>query len=147
MINDHGYFTLLLLFGGECLGLVLVLNLEHGKRPGVHDLEGPVLHVGLHSGVSKLASNQPLCVEDGVRWVDRHLVLGRISNEPLGVGEGYIGGSGAVALVVGDDFHLSMLENSDTGVGGAKVDTNSALLCHVTKLLRAGSLKKCYQAV
>ena len=79
MINDHGYFTLLLLhlaqmvLGLEHQGLVLVLNREHGKRPGVHDLEGPVLHVGLHSGVSKLASNQPLCVEDGVRWVDRHL--------------------------------------------------------------------------
>ena len=26
--------------------------------------------------------------------------------------------------------NLSILENSDTGVGGAKVDTNSALLRH-----------------
>ena len=65
-----------------------------------------------------------------------------------------------IALVVGDDFHqdkihvhraftdekhenyifhfkmqanLSILENSDTGVGGAKVDTNSALLRHFLK--------------
>ena len=30
--------------------------------------------------------------------------------------------------------NLSILTNSDTGVGGAKVDTNSALLCHFAKL-------------
>ena len=37
-----------------------------------------------------------------------------------------------------------MLENSDTGVGGAKVNTNSALLCHFSKLLRARSaILKC----
>merc|ERR1719430_154186 len=91
-------------------------------------------------------SNQPLGVEDGVGWVDGHLVLGWISNQPLGVGEGHVGWGGPVALVVGDDLHLAMLEDSNTGVCGAKVDTNSALLCHVAKLFRAFSLKKCYQA-
>ena len=41
--------------------------------------------------------------------------------------------------------NLSMLENSDTGAGGAKVDTNSALLCHFSKLLRARSaILKCW---
>ena len=83
-----------------------------------------------------------------------NLVLGRISNEPLGVGEGYIGGvmrlpdekHGNVISKLGINIqtNLSMLENSDTGVGGAKVDTNSALLCHFSKLLRARSaILKC----
>ena len=30
-----------------------------------------------------------------------------------------------------------MLENSNTGVGGAEVDTNSTLLCHFVKLFKA----------
>lgn len=68
--------------------------------------EGPVLHVGLDSGVGELPSNQPLGVKDGVVRVHGHLVLGGISNETLGVRKGHIGRGGTVSLVVGDDLNL-----------------------------------------
>ena len=59
-----------------------------------------------------------------------YLVLGRVSNESLGVGEGNIAGSGPVPLIIGDDLDLPVLENSHTGVGGAQIDTNCLLLGH-----------------
>lgn len=65
-----------------------------------------MLHVTLDGGVSELPSNQPLGIEDGVARVHGDLILGGISNETLGVGEGHIGRGGAVTLVIGDDLNL-----------------------------------------
>ena len=60
-----------------------------------------------------------------------YLVLGRVSNESLGVSEGNIAGSCPVPLIIGDDLHLPVLETSDTGVGGAQVNPHSLLLSHL----------------
>merc|ERR1712013_932114 len=113
---------------GELLGLILVLHLELGLGPHIHHSEWPVLHVSLDGGVFELTTNETLGVKDGVGGVDGHLVLGGVTNQPLGVGECNVGGGGAVTLVIRDDFNLSMLEHSHAGVGGSKVNTHCCLL-------------------
>lgn len=86
----------------ELLGLSLELNLDDGLATLVDDLEGEVLHIGLDLSIGKLATNQPLRVEDGVVGVHGDLVLGGITNETLGVGESDEGRCGPVTLVVCD---------------------------------------------
>ena len=74
--------------------------------------------ITLNRGLVIFSSDQPLGIKDGVDRVYGHLVLGGVSDEPLGVGEGNIAGSGSVALVVGDDLHLAVLEHAHTAAIG-----------------------------
>ena len=82
------------------------------------------------------------------QWHISNLVLGRVSNEPLGVGEGYIGGSGAVALVVGDDFHLDKILVNSHGTFGKRMhyelkehELSFQILLEVHKPFHAGKLQ------
>merc|ERR1740131_891364 len=96
----------------------------------VENLERPVLHVTGNSGIIELSSYQSLGIKNCVVWVHCYLILGSITNQPLSVCEGHIAGSGSVSLVISNDLHLAMLEYSNTGVGGSKINTNSSLLSH-----------------
>uniref|UniRef100_A0A7N0UQF0 Uncharacterized protein n=1 Tax=Kalanchoe fedtschenkoi TaxID=63787 RepID=A0A7N0UQF0_KALFE len=114
------------LLGGEHLLLALVLHHDHRlvARPG-NNLERPVLHVALHRGVGELPPDQPLRVEHGVVRVHGDLVLRRVADQTLRVGEGHVGGRGAVALVVGDDLHPVVLPHAHAAVRRAEIDPDS----------------------
>ncbi|PKS06781.1 hypothetical protein jhhlp_006855 [Lomentospora prolificans] len=76
------------LLGSELLGLALELDLDDRLATlVVLDSEGEVLHVSLDLGVVELASNKTLGIEDCVLGVHSDLVLGRVSDETLSVGE------------------------------------------------------------
>ena len=63
-----------------------------------------------------LAADEALGVEDGVVGVHGGLRLGGIADEPLGLGEGHVGGGGAVALIVGGVLYLSLINQANTPI-------------------------------
>jgi len=119
--QDHGRDFL----RGELLDLTLELNLDDGLGGLVDDLEGEVLGISLDLRVGELAADQTLRVEDCVVRVHGDLVLGSITDETLGVGEGNERGGGSVTLVVGNNFDTVITEDTHAGVGGSQIDTDS----------------------
>ena len=83
-----------------------------------------MLHVSLDGGVVKAPSDHSLGVKHRIVGIHGHLVLGGISDETFGVGEGDVAGGGTVALVVGDYFDLAVLEDTHAGVSGSEVNTD-----------------------
>ena len=131
--EDHGGDLL----GSEGLLLTLELDLDDGLASLVDDLEWEVLHVGLDLSIGELAANEALGVEDGVVRVHGDLVLGRITDQTLGVGEGNERGSGAVTLVVGND--LNAVITVDTGEESA-----TCLVEHQRRIVRTRHMSRWY---
>nr|CDS28176.1 heat shock protein 70 [Hymenolepis microstoma] len=90
----------------------------------------PMLHIPLHNAIIESTTNETLGIEHGVGRVHSHLVLGSITDQPLGVCEANITGGSAIALVISYNFHLAMLEHTNTREGRSQIDTNSEPFRH-----------------
>ncbi|KYN14124.1 hypothetical protein ALC57_13709, partial [Trachymyrmex cornetzi] len=82
--------------------------------------------------------------ENGVVGVHGDLVLGGVSDETLGFREGHIAGRRAVALIVGDDLDLAVLEDANAGVSCAKIDTDRGCLRHFLRVLQGKNVDDLY---
>lgn len=69
----------------------------------------------------------------GVGWIHGHLVLGSISNQPLCVCEGHITWCGSVPLVISNDLHFAMLEDTHTWISGTQVNAYCWSFRHLQK--------------
>ena len=90
-------------------------------------------YVGLRSScnvrvLTVCTADETLGIEHCVLRVGCGLILGGLTNQPLVLSEGDIGGRGAVALVVGYDFYTALTEYADAAVGGAEVDADGETL-------------------
>jgi len=93
------------------------------------DLEWPQLDVTLDCLVLKFSSNESFCIEDSVQWISGCLILGGVSNQSLVFREGNVRWCGVETLIVCDDFDLVVEPNSNAGVSGSKINSNSGFLC------------------
>merc|ERR1719440_2176423 len=147
-VGGDGHDRVLDGLADESLGRLLHLEEHHGgdllRREGLRlrlgelnpdvglavlgdDVEGPELHVVLHSRVRKSAADEALGVVDGVGRVERSLVLGGVADEALAVREGDVRGSHTVALIIGDDLDLAVLVHADARVSCAKVNAHNGI--------------------
>jgi len=98
----------------ELLGLTLELDRDLGLVGGAGlNGEGPELAIFLDGLVLELAANEALGVEDCVLGVTGSLVLSGITDKTLFLSEGDVGGGGVEALIVGDDFDLVVLPDTN----------------------------------
>lgn len=80
-------------------------------------------HILLNLGIIETTTDETLGVEHGLARVHGGLVLGRITDQTLRLGESDVGRSGTVTLVVRDDLHAVVLPHTDARVGGTEIDS------------------------
>merc|ERR1719186_692428 len=120
-VSRHSNDRILNLRAKVCFRGLLHLGKDHGRDLLRGELLGLVLVLHLQLGLG---------------GVDRHLVLGGVSYQPLGVSEGHVRGGGPITLVISNNFNLPVLEHTHTRVGGPQVNTNSSLFSsHLEQLL------------
>ena len=78
-------------------------------------LKGKVLEIMLYSFVVPCTANQSLGIKYGVLRITSQLVLGGITNETLPFsGKSHVLWCDTVTLVIGDNFHSAILEDTNT---------------------------------
>mmetsp|Transcript_25358 Transcript_25358/g.59170 ORF Transcript_25358/g.59170 Transcript_25358/m.59170 type:complete len:622 (+) Transcript_25358:339-2204(+) len=102
------------LLGGELLHRSRHLDLDDRLAVDRHEVERPQLHVVLNRRIGKAPANQALGIIDGVRRVERRLVLGGIADEALGIGKRDVRRRHAVTLVIRDDLDPAVLVHAHT---------------------------------
>nr|CAH7744059.1 unnamed protein product [Callosobruchus chinensis] len=108
------------LLGSEGLHLSFELHLDLRFATIIDNFEGPMFDILLDLRIVVLTADESFGIENCITGVHSHLVLGGISDKPLGVREGDVTWCCPVALVVGDDFHFPVLPDANTGIGGAQ---------------------------
>ena len=81
----------------ERLDFALELHIDNRLGSLLDNLEGEMLHVGLDLRVCELSADETLCIENCVDRIHGDLILGRIANQALGVGEGNEGRGGTIS--------------------------------------------------
>jgi len=73
----------------------------------------------LYARVLKLPTDKTFCIEHGILGVPCCLILGCITNQPLIVGEGNIGGSCGVTHIILNNLDLVVDPGANARVGCA----------------------------
>lgn len=97
----------------EALYLATVVHRDPRSSTRVLNFERKLLNVRLHHNVVKPATDKTLGIVNGIERVHFGMVLGGITDEALGIGEGHIGWGDAVTLVVRDDIDATVLPHGD----------------------------------
>ena len=102
------------LFG--CEELLLGSDFDVDDRFGFafDDVERKVFDVSLHGNVLEFAANQALSIEDRILGIRCQLILGSVTYQTFTFGsESHVRWRDAVALVVGNNFHTAILEDTN----------------------------------
>jgi hypothetical protein len=82
--------------------------------------------VVLEFRVAEFLANQAFSVKHSICGVIGSGRFGRVADETFAGIEGYVGRCGTVTLVIGDDFDVVILPDSDAGIGGSQIDSDGA---------------------
>ena len=92
-------------------------NFRSETKPQVHQTQ-----TQMSKETENKRQRRPDLTQDGVDRVHGDLVLGCITDQTLGIGEGDVRRRGTVSLVVGNDLDPVVLPYPDARVGRAEID-------------------------